>query len=404
MAMTTSMEVGSSAYASVGQVPRRLSVLGATGSIGLNTLDLVSAEPGRFTIEALTAGRNARELAELAIRFSARVAVVADPAAYAELRDRLAGTGIEAAAGAKAVAAAAARPTDIVVSAIVGFAGLAPSLAALGATQILALANKETLVSAGPLFLAEAKRAGTRILPVDSEHNAIFQVFETINADSVSEVIITASGGPFLRTPKSELAAVSRDMALKHPNWSMGPKITIDSATLMNKGLELIEAYRLYPVSVDQLSVLVHPQSVVHGLVRYKDGSLLAELGVPDMRTPIGYCLAWPERRPTTVKPLDLSVVGTVTFEAPDRDRFPCLPLAEAAMRRGEGAPCVLNAANEVAVEAFLAGRIGFLDIARVVEATLGKIDGEGGLKEPESLAMATELDGWARKIASVCL
>ena len=404
MAMTSTMEAGGRGEGSEGQVPRRLSILGATGSIGLNVLDLVAAEPGRFEVEALTAGRNARELAALAIRFSARIAVVADPAAYAELRECLAGTDIEVAAGAEAVAAAAARPTDILVSAIVGFAGLAPSLAALGATRTLALANKETLVSAGPLFLATAERAGTRILPVDSEHNAIFQVFETDNAPNVSEVIITASGGPFLRTPKPELAAVTRDMALKHPKWSMGPKITIDSATLMNKGLELIEAYRLYPVSVDQLSVLVHPQSVVHGLVRYKDGSLLAELGVPDMRTPIGYCLAWPERRPTTVKPLDLATVGTLTFEAPDRDRFPCLPLAEAAMRRGDGAPCVLNAANEVAVEAFLADRIGFLDIARVVEAALAGIDAKGGLSEPSSLLAATELDGWARKIALACL
>ncbi|MCM5559022.1 1-deoxy-D-xylulose-5-phosphate reductoisomerase [Pleomorphomonas sp. JP5] len=402
--MTSTTEAEGKGATSDGHAPRRLSILGATGSIGLNVLDLVAAEPGRFAVEALTAGRNARELAALAIRFSARIAVVADPSAYAELREHLVGTGIEAAAGADAVAAAAARSTDILVSAIVGFAGLAPSLAALGATRTLALANKETLVSAGPLFLATAQREGTRILPVDSEHNAIFQVFETDNAANVSEVIITASGGPFLRTPKQELAAATRDMALKHPKWSMGPKITIDSATLMNKGLELIEAYRLYPVSVDQLSVLVHPQSVVHGLVRYRDGSLLAELGVPDMRTPIGYCLSWPERRPTTVKPLDLATIGTLTFEAPDRDRFPCLPLAEAAMRRGDGAPCVLNAANEVAVEAFLAGRIGFLDIARVVEATLAKIDTEGGLSEPSSLAAATELDGWARKIALACL
>ncbi len=384
--------------------PRRLSILGATGSIGLSTLDVVAAEPGRFAIEALTAGRNAAALAELAVRFSARIAVVADPAAYGELRERLVGTGIAAAAGPEAVAAAAARPTDIVLSAIVGFAGLAPSLAALGATRIVALANKETLVSAGPLFMAAARQAGTVVLPVDSEHNAIFQAFETGNADAVAEVIITASGGPFLRTPKADLSAVTRDMALKHPKWSMGPKITIDSATLMNKGLELIEAHRLYPVSVDQLSVLVHPQSVVHGLVRYRDGSLLAELGVPDMRTPIGYCLAWPERRPTMVKPLDLAAIGTLTFEAPDRDRFPCLPLAEAALRRGDGAPCVLNAANEVAVEAFLAGRIGFLDIARTVEATLDAIDGAGGLAEPQSLAAATELDGWARKIAASCL
>lgn len=404
MTMALNVGTGEGDGASDGTAPRRLSILGATGSIGLNVLDLVAAEPGRFEIEALTAGRNARELAALAIRFSARTAVVADPDAYGELRECLVGTGIEAAAGPEAVSAAAARPTDIVVSAIVGFAGLAPSLAALGATQILALANKETLVSAGPLFLETARHAGTCVLPVDSEHNAIFQVFEAGNADNISEVIITASGGPFLRTPKSELASVTRDMALKHPNWSMGPKITIDSATLMNKGLELIEAYRLYPVSVDQLSVLVHPQSVVHGLVRYKDGSLLAELGVPDMRTPIGYCLAWPRRRPTAVKPLDLASVGTMTFEAPDRDRFPCLPLAEAAMRRGEGAPCVLNAANEIAVEAFLAGRIGFLDIPRVVEASLARIDGEGGLAEPASLAAATDLDGWARKIASACL
>ncbi len=402
--MTAKTEADLVGQTSSGQGPRRLSILGATGSIGLNTLDIVAAEPGRFVIEALTAGRNARELAQLAIRFSAKVAVVADPSAYAELRDRLVGTGIEAAAGLDAVVAAATRPSDIVVSAIVGFAGLAPSLAALGATRILALANKETLVSAGPLFLRTAERVGTRILPVDSEHNAIFQAFEAGNAAAVSEVIITASGGPFLRTPKAELGAVTREMALKHPKWSMGPKITIDSATLMNKGLELIEAYRLYPVSVDQLSVLVHPQSVVHGMVRYQDGSLLAELGVPDMRTPIGYCLAWPERRPTSVKPLDLAAVGTLTFEAPDRDRFPCLPLAEAAMRRGAGAPCVLNAANEVAVEAFLAGRIGFLDIARVVETTIDRIDDEGGLVEPESLTDATDLDDRARKIATVCL
>ncbi len=402
--MQTSEPASPSGRSAEHTAPRRLSVLGATGSIGLNTLDVVAAELGRFEIEALTADRNAAKLAELAIRFKARIAVVADPAIYPELAERLAGTGITAAAGAAAVAEAAARPTDIVMSAIVGFAGLAPSLAALGSTSMVALANKETLVSAGPLFMTAARLAGTRVLPVDSEHNAIFQAFEADNAGAVTEVIITASGGPFLRTDKSELAAVTRDMALKHPKWSMGPKITIDSATLMNKGLELIEAYRLYPVRVDQLSVLVHPQSVVHGLVRYADGSLMAELGSPDMRTPIGYCLAWPERRPTVVKPLDLAALGTLTFEQPDRDRFPCLPLAEAAMRRGDGAPCVLNAANEVAVEAFLGGRIGFLDIARVVETTIDRIDAEGGLAEPESLAAASELDGRARKIAMSCL
>lgn len=381
--------------------PRRLSILGATGSIGINTLDVVAADPGRFEIEALTAGRNAAELAALAIRHKARVAVVADPSAYAELKDRLAGTGIEAATGADAVAEAAGRPSDIVMSAIVGFAGLAPSLAALGATKAVALANKETLVSAGDLFMSTAARLGTRVLPVDSEHNAIFQAFETENAHAITEVIVTASGGPFLRTSKAELAGVTREMALKHPKWTMGPKITIDSATLMNKGLELIEAFHLYPLRPEQLSVLVHPQSVVHSLVRYSDGSLLAELGVPDMRTPIGYCLAWPERRATPVKPLDLAAVGTLTFEAPDRDRFPCLPLAEAALKRGGGATCVLNAANEVAVEAFLAGRITFLGIARTVEETLEAIDREGGLIEPKTLADAQALDGQARIIAA---
>ncbi len=381
--------------------PMRLSLLGATGSIGTSTLDLVAADPERFEVEALTAANNVERLAEIAVRFRARHAVIADERRYPELVERLSGTGITVAAGARAVAEAAARPVDMVVSAIVGAAGLAPSLAAAENARAVALANKETLVSAGALFMTTARRHGTTVLPVDSEHNAIFQVFEDDNAAEVSEVILTASGGPFLRTPAAELASVTREMALKHPRWSMGPKITIDSATLMNKGFEVIEAYQLYPVGPDQLSILVHPQSVVHGLVRYTDGSLLAELGVPDMRTPIACCLAWPERRRTSVRPLDLAEIGTLTFEHPDRQRFRCLPIAEAALARGEGATCVLNAANEVAVEAFLAGSIGFLDIAAIVEETLEAADRGGLCREPATLAAALELDGAARRLAA---
>lgn len=372
-------------------------MLGATGSVGANTLDLVAREPDRFEVVALTASRNAAALAELALRLQAEVAVVADSAAYPELAERLAGSGTVAAGGPDAVIEAAQRPTDIVVSAIVGAAGLAPSVAALGATRIMALANKETLVTAGTHVMAEAARQNVVVLPVDSEHNAIFQVLETRHTGEIAEIILTASGGPFRTLPAEAFPAITPAMALKHPNWSMGRKITIDSATLMNKGLELIEANHLFPVGPDKLSVLVHPQSVVHGMVRYTDGSVLAELGAPDMRTPIGFCLAWPRRRPTPVRPLDLAAIGTVTFEAPDRGRFPCLPLAEAAMRRASGAPCVLNAANEVAVEAFLDGRLGFTRIAAVIEETLSWAEGAGMMTEPGSLAEAQALDQAAR-------
>lgn len=383
---------------------RRLSVLGATGSVGRSTLDLVRREPGRWSVVALAAGSDAAGLAEAAVAVGAAVAVVADPAAYRDLAARLAGTGIAAAAGPAAVVEAAAMPTDVVVSAIVGAAGLAPSLAALSATRVLALANKETLVAAGACVMAEAARRGVAVLPVDSEHNAVFQVLESEAGREIAEIILTASGGPFRTLSAAELERVTPAMALRHPNWSMGRKITVDSATLMNKGLELIEARHLFAVGPDRLGVLVHPQSVVHGLVRYTDGSLLAELGSPDMRTPIGYCLAWPERRPTPVKPLDLAALGTITFEAPDRARFPCLAVAEAAMRRGAGAPCVLNAANEVAVEAFLAGRIGFTRIAAVVEEALSWADGTGMMAEPASLDDALALDAAARGRAAELL
>lgn len=380
--------------------PVVLSLLGATGSIGRSTLDIVAGDPGRYALEAVTASTRVDELAAIALRFKAKLAVIADPARYADLRERLSGSRIEVAAGPEAVAAAAARPVDMLVSAIVGAAGLPPSLAAIGAARTIALANKETLVSGGGLFMAAAKAAGTTILPVDSEHNAIFQSLEAANAREVAEIILTASGGPFWRLSLEEMASVTRDMALRHPRWSMGPKVTIDSATMMNKGLEIIEASHLFPVAPDRISVLVHPQSVVHGLVRYTDGALIAEIGTPDMRTPIGHCLAWPSRRPTAVAPLDLAALGTLTFEAPDRRRFPAVALAEAALVRGGGATCTLNAANEVAVEAFLAGRIGFLAIAETVASAIGRADAEGLLSEPGSLDDILALDRRARAIA----
>jgi 1-deoxy-D-xylulose-5-phosphate reductoisomerase len=381
-----------------------VSILGATGSVGKSTADLLLREPDRYRTVTLVGGRNAGALAEMAVALRAETAVLADPAGLQELRERLSGSGIVAEAGEGAVLEAAGRPADVTVSAIVGAAGLAPTLAALGGSRTVALANKECLVCAGTLFMEEARRRGVRILPVDSEHNAIFQVFEAANAASVTEIILTASGGPFRTLPAGEFAAVTPEQALRHPNWSMGAKITIDSATMMNKGLELIEASHLFPVKRSSLSVLIHPQSVVHGLVRYADGSLLAQLGSPDMRTPIAYCLAWPERRPSPVVPLDLALLGTLTFEAPDRARFPCLKLAEAALEAGGGATNVLNAANEVAVEAFLQRRIGYLDIAAVVQQCLEDAGARGILAEPATLEEALGLDAEARRFASASI
>lgn len=383
---------------------RPISILGVTGSIGGSTVDLVRREPERWRVVALSAGTNVAALAEAARLLRPEVAVVADPAGYADLAAALAGTGIEVGAGPSAVCDAARRPTEVLVSAIVGAAGLAPSLAALEGTRVLALANKETLVAAGSLVMAQAERRGVAVLPVDSEHNAIFQILDRRHVAAVTEVCLTASGGPFRTLPAADFATITPAMALRHPNWTMGRKITIDSATLMNKGLELIEAAHLFPVGPDKLTVLVHPQSVVHGLVRYADGALLAELGAPDMRTAIGYCLSWPERRATPVAPLDLARLGSLTFEAPDRGRFPCLALAEAALRRGSGAPCVLNAANEVAVEAFLDGRIPFTGIAALVDAALAAAEGRGLLLEPDSLGAAEELDRAARRLALAAL
>lgn len=351
--------------------PRRLSILGSTGSIGCSTLDLVERNPEAFEVEVLTANRSVARLAMQAKRFRARLAVVADDAAYDDLKEALSGSGIEVAAGAAAVAEAAARPTDWVMAAIVGAAGLVPTLAAIRQGSVVGLANKETLVCAGSLMTAEVKRCGAQLLPVDSEHNAIFQVLDLEQPESVDRLVLTASGGPFRAFSRADMASVTPAQAVAHPNWDMGAKISVDSATMMNKGLELIEAHFLFNMPEPRIDILVHPESVVHSMVAYVDGSVLAQLGQPDMRTPIAYALAWPERMTTPVERLDLAAIGRLTFEAPDELRFPSLALARAALRAGGTAPITLNAANEEAVAAFLAGRLGFLGIPEIVEGTL---------------------------------
>ncbi|ADZ70524.1 1-deoxy-D-xylulose-5-phosphate reductoisomerase [Polymorphum gilvum] len=388
------------ASASPADRPLRLVILGATGSIGRSTLDIVAREPERFEVVALVADRNAAALAGLARSVRAGFAALASEDRGAELAAALAGSGIACGAGAGAVLDAVLRPADMVVAAIVGSAGLTPTFAAVAAGRTVALANKECLVCAGELFMGEARRTGATVLPVDSEHNAIFQVLETHNAAEVEKIILTASGGPFRRLSLEAMRTVTAEQALKHPNWDMGSRISIDSATLMNKGLEVIEASHLFPVRHDQLEVLVHPQSVVHGLVQYRDGSLLAQMGAPDMRTPIAHCLAFPQRMAVPVRRLDLASLGTLTFERPDTARFPALRLALEAMRAGGGAPAALNAADEEAVAAFLAGRLGFLDIAAVVEEVLGRLEGQGQLGRPESIPVALDVDRAARAAA----
>ncbi len=351
--------------------PKRLTVLGSTGSIGCSTLDLVERNPEAFQIEALTANRSVSRLALQAKRFGARLAVVADETCYADLKEALSGSGIEAAAGPAAVAEAAARPCDWVMAAIVGAAGLAPTLSAIRQGRVVGLANKETLVCAGGLMTGEVTRCDAQLLPVDSEHNAIFQVLDLENRQTVDRLVLTASGGPFRSWSLEEMGAVTPEQAVAHPNWDMGAKISVDSATMMNKGLELIEAHHLFEMPEDRIDILVHPQSVIHSMVSYVDGSVLAQLGQPDMRTPIAYALAWPERMATPVDRLDLAAIARLDFEAPDPQRFPALALARAALRAGGTAATTLNAANEVAVAAFLAGQIGFVEIAAVVEETL---------------------------------
>ncbi len=354
--------------------PKRVTILGSTGSVGRNTVDLIARAPERFAVEALTGNRNVALLAEQARSLRARLAVVADPALYGDLRAALAGSDVLAAAGPEAVAEAAARPAEWVMAAIVGAAGLKPTLGAIRRGAVVALANKECLVCAGDLMVAEVRAHNAALLPVDSEHSAIFQVFEFERAETVERVVLTASGGPFRTWTKERMAQATPEEAVAHPNWSMGAKISVDSATMMNKGLEMIEAYHLFPIEKNQVDVVVHPQSVIHSMVAYADGSVLAQMGTPDMRTPIAFALAWPRRMAAPVERLDLVRVGSLTFEAPDENRFPALRLARAALAAGGSAPAVLNAANEIAVAAFLERAIGFLDIAAVVEDALAQV------------------------------
>ena len=352
---------------------RHVSILGSTGSIGCNTIDLILRDPDAYVVEALTANMNVEILARQAKATNARLAVVADETCYSDLKDALGGTGIEAAAGESAVVDAAARPADWVMAGIVGATGLLPTLTAVRRGAVIALANKEGLVCAGALVLAEIERSGATLLPVDSEHNAIFQVFDFGQREAVEKIILTASGGPFWGTPLETMARATPEEAVAHPNWDMGAKISVDSATMMNKGLELIEAYHLFDLPEEKIEVLVHPQSIIHSLVAYVDGSVLAQLGSPDMRTPIAYALGWPKRIEAPSPRLDLAEVGMLNFENPDPSRFPSIDLARQALRDGGLAPTVLNAANEVAVAAFLSRKIGILDIARTVAETLAR-------------------------------
>lgn len=352
---------------------RTITVLGATGSIGDSTLDLIRRNRDAWQVEVLTANGNVSKLAALAREFGAALAVCGDEGCLPALREALAGSGIAAAGGAQALVEAASRPVDMTVAAIVGCAGLAPVMAAAERGGAIALANKEALVSAGPILKAAAERYGATLLPTDSEHNAIFQCLAGNRIEDVRRILLTASGGPFRTFTADQLATVTREQALKHPNWDMGAKITIDSATMFNKGLELIEAHYLFPVGLDNIDIVVHPQSIIHSMVEYRDGSTLAQLGPSDMRVPIASCLAWPQRMDTPMPPLDLPAIGQLTFEAPNETVFPATRLCREAAQAGGALPAVLNAANEVAVAAFLAGHLPFTRIAVVVAETMAR-------------------------------
>lgn len=375
---------------------RSISILGATGSVGASTLDLIRRERDQWRVVALTANCSAVELAKLAIEFNAETAIVGDEACLADLREALSGTGIEAAGGAQALCDAAARKVDVTVAAIVGCAGLAPVMAAIEQGGTIALANKEALVSAGDVMTAAVAKHGATLLPVDSEHNAIFQCLAGNDVAEVRWITLTASGGPFREWTQAQLDAATPKQAVAHPNWDMGAKISVDSATMMNKGLEFIEAHHLFPVGLDRLRIVVHPQSVIHSMVEYCDGSTLAQLGPSDMKVPIASCLAWPKRMETGCEPLDLPAIGNLSFFAPDEERFPATKLAREAVHAGGAAPATLNAANEVAVAAFLAGQIGFTQIAAIVAQTL-----ESGIgTAPASLEEVLGVDAAARQHA----
>jgi 1-deoxy-D-xylulose-5-phosphate reductoisomerase len=383
---------------------RSVSVLGATGSIGDSTMDLLRGARERYRVEALTANSNVEGLAKLAKEFGARFAAVADPSRLGDLRAALAGSGIACGAGDSAIVEAAERPAEWVMAAVSGAAGLKPALAAVDRGATVALANKECLVCAGDFFMQRAVKAGACILPADSEHNALFQALGSGNREELTRVIITASGGPFRTWAAADIEQATLAQALKHPNWSMGQKITIDSASMMNKGLEVIEASYLFALAPDEIDVLVHPQSIIHGMVEFSDRSVVAQLGAPDMRTPIAHCLGWPDRIVGPAARLDLAKIGQLTFEAPDFERFPGLRLAYDALRTGRGATTVFNAANEVAVAAFIGNKIRFGAIARLVDATLERWTRSGNLAPLSSADDAISVDHTARNLAATLL
>lgn len=375
---------------------RSISILGATGSIGASTLDLIRRNRDAWHVDTLTANCSAEELAALAIEFDAKQAVVGDEACLGDLRAALGPNDVTASGGTDALVEAASRPVDLTVAAIVGCAGLAPVMAAIEQGGTIALANKEALVSAGDVMTAAVAEHQATLLPTDSEHNAIFQCLAGNDLDNVAKITLTASGGPFRTWTQEQLAAATPAQAVAHPNWDMGAKISVDSATMMNKGLEFIEAHHLFPVGLDRLGIVVHPQSVIHSMVEYKDRSTLAQLGPSDMRVPIASCLAWPTRMETPLEPLDLPTIGELSFFAPDEERFPATRLAREAIQTGGGAPAVLNAANEVAVAAFLDGKIGFTQIAVVVEQLLSRYSAP----QPGTLEEVLALDSEARRLA----
>lgn len=375
---------------------KSVSIFGATGSVGLSTLDLIRREPDAYKVVALTANSDVDGLAAQAKATGAQFAVVGQERLYGALKEALAGSGVEAAAGEEALVSAAQTGADWTMASIVGCAGLRPTIAALKAGGTVALANKESLVSAGALMMEAASASGATLLPVDSEHNAIFQCLAGSRLEDVARITLTASGGPFRTKSRDEMAAMTPAQAVAHPNWSMGAKISVDSATMMNKGLELIEAAYLFPVGLDRIEILVHPQSVIHSMVEYRDRSTLAQLGSPDMRIPIAHALAWPQRIATPCQPLDLTRIGRLDFEAPDLERFPALRLARDAAQAGGATPAILNAANEVAVAAFLSGRIGFLDIAMIVEDVLNRYSAAS----PATIDDVLAADGQAREEA----
>ncbi len=375
---------------------KSVTILGSTGSIGCNTLDLVSRDREKFTLKALTANKNVAKLAEQAIEFDAELAVIADDRLLGALKEALSGSDVRAAAGESGLNEAANMDADWVMSSIVGAAGLKPTLTAVRRGATIALANKECLVCAGGFMMEQVKDYGATILPVDSEHNAIFQIFDFEHPETIDKITLTASGGPFWNTNVAKLADITPQQAVNHPNWSMGAKISVDSATMMNKGLELIEAYYLFPVGKEQLDILIHPQSIIHSMVSYVDGSVLAQLGTPDMRTPISYALGWPDRMETPCKKLDLAEIGNLSFVKPDDEHFPSLKITREVLQNGGSAPTILNASNEVAVYAFLEGKIGFLDIAKIVEKTLTKLS----FHKVTSLDDVHEVDEHARHAA----